>query len=297
MPEALGAALTKYARSIQALRPGTVYLVGAGPGDLELITLKSIAILSQADVILIDSLANPEVLQFARAEAEIIEVGKRCGVQSTPQDEINNLLIKHARLGRRVVRLKGGDPCIFARGGEEMLALAEAGIEVVVASGLTAGIAIPAALNIPLTHRDLAQSLIFTVGNSKVGGDQPNWSAIAASHSTIVIYMGLNRARKLANQLMESGLDANTPAAAVQDGTLPGQAVVLCTLSELADRIEEQKLVSPTLVIIGKVVALSPLWRQSLPARQTQGGTLSRAQSVESALENSVVESLAGETR
>lgn len=255
-------ALINYARlAPQLTSPGAVYLIGAGPGDVELMTLKSVRILGEADVILIDSLVNPQVLQFAKATAEIIEVGKRARRKSASQADINSLLIDYARRGLRVVRLKGGDPCVFARGGEEMLALAEAGIAVTIVSGITSGIAAPAALQIPLTHRELAQSLVFAVGNSKPGGAEPNWRAIAQTDSTIVVYMGLTRARAIAAHLMAAGLAADTPAAAVQDGTLPSQVAILSGLKDLPDLIERQGLVSPTLLIIGKVVALSPLWQ------------------------------------
>lgn len=253
-------ALINYARRApQLTSPGAVYLIGAGPGDVELMTLKSVRILGEADVILIDSLVNKQVLQFAGATAEIIEVGKRARRKSA-QADINSLLIDYARRGLRVVRLKGGDPCVFARGGEEMLALAEAGIAVNIVSGITSGIAAPAALQIPLTHRELAQSLVFAVGNSKPGGAEPNWRAIAQTDSTIVVYMGLTRARAIAAQLMAAGLAADTPAAAVQDGTLPSQVAILSELQDLPDLIERHGLVSPTLLVIGKVVALSPLW-------------------------------------
>lgn len=255
-------ALINYAREAQPItRPGAVYLVGAGPGELDMVTLKAVRILAEAEVILIDSLVNPQILQFAPTAVELIEVGKRAGRKSFSQQEIHSIMIDRARRGKRVVRLKGGDAAVFARGGEEMLALMEAGIEVSFVNGLTSGIAVPACLNIPLSHRDLAQSLVFAVGNSKPGGAEPDWRAIAGAGATIVIYMGLTRAREIAAQLIEGGLPASTPAAAVQDGTLPGQKAVFGSISALAELIERHGLVSPTLLVIGKVVALSPHWQ------------------------------------
>ncbi len=253
--------LINYAHSAEPLTtPGSVFLIGAGPGDVDLMTLKSVRVLGEADVILIDALVNAAVLQFARPDAEIIEVGKRCARKSIQQNDINALMIDKARQGHCVVRLKGGDPCVFARGGEELLALAEAGIHVSVVSGVTAGIAVPAALKIPLTHREISQTLVFTVGNNKHGGVEPNWPAIAGSNSTIVIYMGLSRVRELTAKLIEAELSPDTPAAAVQNGTLEDQQFVLCRLKYLPDQIEEKGLTSPTLLIVGEVIALSPFW-------------------------------------
>jgi uroporphyrin-III C-methyltransferase len=254
-------ALINYMQSAQQLtQQGCVYLIGAGPGDIELITLKALRILGEADVVLVDALVNEAVLQFVSTGAEIIEVGKRCGKKSSHQGDINALMIEKAQQGLCVVRLKGGDPMVFARGGEEMLALFQAGIEVTVVSGLTAGLAIPAALKIPLTHREIAQSLVFAVGSSKHGGAQPDWQSIVRSSSTIVIYMGLARVRELTATLIAHGLPGSTPAAAVHNGTLPDQLSVICNLEDLPLQIEEQGLSSPTLLVVGKVVALSPYW-------------------------------------
>lgn len=254
-------ALRNYLQAAPRLaRPGCVYLIGAGPGDIDLITMQALRILGEADVVLIDALVNKELLQFVRQQADVIEVGKRCGQKSFLQHDINALLIQKAQLGLCVVRLKGGDPLVFARGGEEMLALEEAGVDVSVISGLTAGVAIPASLKIPLTHREVAQSLVFAVGNSKHGGAQPDWQSIVRSGSTIVIYMGLTRVHELTAELMQHGMPGDTPAAAVHNGTLPDQLSVLCRLQDLPEQIKEKNLVSPTLLVVGQVVALSPYW-------------------------------------
>lgn len=245
-------------------RTGRVYLIGAGPGDAELMTLKAIKILGLCDVILIDSLVNPEILQFARQDALIIQVGKRGGQKSIPQSDINEQMIEFARRGYSVARLKGGDPVIFGRGGEEMQFLLEAGIEVSIVSGITSGIAIPAALQIPLTHRDLAQSVVFVSGSTREGGVPPDWQSIAAAQATILIYMGRSKIAEIVAQLLAGKLAPHTPAAAVQDGTLPEQRFVFSPLSELPRRVEQAHLSSPTIIVIGRTVALSPLWAASL---------------------------------
>ena len=193
-------------------RPGKVFLIGAGPGDVELLTLKAVRALSSADVVLIDDLANREVLQFARPQARVIAVGKRGGCRSTPQAFIERLMVRYARQGKIVARVKGGDPFVFGRGGEELEALEAAGIRCEVVSGITAGTAVPAALGIPLTHRDCTRGVTFVTGHTR-NGAEPDWRALAASGTTLVIYMGIARLARICRQLVAAGLRPDMPAA------------------------------------------------------------------------------------
>jgi uroporphyrin-III C-methyltransferase len=226
-----------------------VYLVGAGPGDPELMTLKAARVLGLADVVLIDELVNRGCLAHARSDARVIEVGKRGGCRSTPQAFIEKLMVLHARQGQTVVRLKGGDPFIFGRGGEEVEALAAAGIEVEVVAGVTAGIAVPAALGIPVTHRDLASGVTFVTGHTK-DGREPDWKALANSGTTLVVYMGLRNLPKIAAALLGAGMDAGTPACIIENGTVPSQRHRVGTLKDLcADGFS-----GPGLIVIGGVV-------------------------------------------
>jgi uroporphyrin-III C-methyltransferase len=227
---------------------GKVFLVGAGPGDPELMTLKAARALGLADVVLIDALVNRGCLRHARPGARVIEVGKRAG-GGTSQVFIEKLCIQHARAGQIVARLKGGDPFVFGRGGEELRALADAGIEVEVIPGITAGIAAPAALGIPVTHRDFAHGVTFVTGH----GAEVDWSALARSATTLVIYMGLRNVEAIAAALKAAGLDPATPACIIENGTLPAQRQILTTLGELAD----VGLRGPALIVIGAVVGLA----------------------------------------
>jgi len=235
---------------------GLVYLVGAGPGDPELLTLKAVRALARADVVLIDDLVNRAVLEHARPSARIIEVGKRGGCQSTPQAFIQKLMLHYARASRIVVRVKGGDPFMFGRGGEEIEALRAAGIPYEVISGVTAGIAAPAAIGIPVTHREHAVGVTFVTGHTK-GGGGPDWAALSRTGTTLVIYMGIANLPGICAALLQAGMRADMPAAAVQSGTLAGQRQVLATLDTLHAQVTQAGLGSPAIVVIGEVVALA----------------------------------------
>jgi uroporphyrin-III C-methyltransferase len=232
---------------------GRVFLIGAGPGDPELMTLKAARALRQADVVLIDDLVSRGCLAHARSDAKVIEVGKRGGCKATPQEFIERLLVQYARQGKTVARLKGGDPFVFGRGGEELEALRAAGVEVHVVPGVTAGLAAPAALGIPVTHRDVARGVIFVTGHTK-DGTEPDWAALARSGLTLVIYMGLKRVAHIARTLIDGGLPADTPACAVQDATLKTQRQILSTLRGLPAAVASAHLASPAIMVIGDVV-------------------------------------------
>ena len=232
---------------------GKVCLLGAGPGDVELLTLKAVRALRGADVALVDDLVSREVLQFLPQHARVIKVGKRKGCRATPQAFIERLMVRFARRGLQVVRVKGGDPFVFGRGGEEAQRLRAAGIEVEIVSGVTSGTAAPAALGIPLTHRDCAHGVTFITGHASAGV-HIDWGAIARSGTTLVIYMGLARIREIAALLISAGMFPHTPAAAIQNGTLPSQRHVVSTLDDIADAVHGARLGSPCLIVIGKVV-------------------------------------------
>lgn len=239
---------------------GKVYLTGAGPGDPELITLKAVRLLGAADLVLIDDLVHRAVLEHARPDARIVEVGKRGGCKSTPQGFIERLMIRAARAGNIVVRLKGGDPFVFGRGGEEVIALEAAGVNVEVISGVTAGIAAPAAVGIPVTHRGLARGVTLITGHTRDGA-APDWKALAAlvqaAGTTLVIYMGMKNIAAMCNELQRAGLSAATPAAAVQSGTCDGQRHVTATLARLAAAVAGARLASPAVIVIGAVAQLA----------------------------------------
>jgi len=232
------------------------WLIGAGPGDVELMTLKATRALAQADVVLVDDLVSPDVLQFARTDALIVHVGKRGGHPSTPQADIVAQMLAHLRAGRSVARLKGGDPFVFGRGGEELQALHAAGIDAQVISGITAGIAAPAALGIPVTHRGYAQGVVFVTGHA-AGGDEPDWAALAATRMTLVIYMGMRRLGEIAGALLAAGMSGDTPCAAIEAATRPEQRHALAPLGELADTLARTGLGSPAIVVIGAVASLA----------------------------------------
>jgi uroporphyrin-III C-methyltransferase len=237
---------------------GKVFLIGAGPGDPELLTLKAARLLGEADVVLVDDLVDRRVLAHARPGARIVEVGKRGGCRinsraSTPQAFIEKLMVRLARRGATVARLKGGDPFVFGRGGEELEALAAAGIPHEVVCGVTAGIAAPAALGIPVTHRDVARGVMFVTGHAR-GDTSPDWAALRATGATLVIYMGMKRMTTIVAAMLEAGYPADTPACAIRNGTLETQAEVVATLATLPAAIAEARLVSPAILVIGEVV-------------------------------------------
>ena len=239
-----------------ALR-GTVYLVGAGPGDPGLLTVKALALLESCDVLVYDYLVNPNVLAHVHASAERIYIGKVGGGRHTPQRQINHLLIQHARTGKRVVRLKGGDPFLFGRGGEEAEALVEACIPFEVVPGISSALAVPAYAGIPLTHRGLSSSVVVVTGSR--GGDgafQPGTLAHVASADTVVVLMGVAHLAEIANELVNSGRSADTPAAVIRWGTYNGQQTVTGTLGTIAEETERAGLRAPAVIIVGEVVRL-----------------------------------------
>lgn len=243
--------------------PGNVFLVGTGPGDPELLTLKALRVIQSADLLLYDRLVSNDVLDLVSPNARLLYVGKTAGYHSRTQEEIHELLLSFAEAGATVVRLKGGDPLVFGRGGEEMDFLQRQGVEVKVIPGITSASGIAAELGIPLTHRGVANSVRFLTGHSRNGGKDPLFVAENAADpdSTLVVYMGLSTFPSLASKLMHHDLPPTTPAAAVERGTTPQQRVVFAELKDLAGKISLHQLVSPTLIIIGNVVALSPLWQ------------------------------------
>ncbi len=232
---------------------GRVYLVGAGPGDPDLITVRGHALLQAADVVIYDALVGSAVLQLIPERAQKIYVGKRRGNHTFNQEEIIALLMEAASQHRCVVRLKGGDPFIFGRGGEEVSALTQAGIAVEVIPGVTAGSAVPALVGIPLTHRDYASSVTFVTGHEAIAAYTPkvNWRAIATATDTLVIYMGLHQLPHIVAELKAGGLPGSTPIALIQQGTLPNQHLAIATLDTLPNL---DAWLSPTLIVIGSVI-------------------------------------------
>jgi uroporphyrin-III C-methyltransferase/precorrin-2 dehydrogenase/sirohydrochlorin ferrochelatase len=237
---------------------GTVALVGAGPGDPGLITVRGRDLLRGAEVVVYDRLVHPKLLEEAPPDARLVFAGKACGVHALSQDAINALLIGEARQGRRVVRLKGGDPFVFGRGAEEALALAEAGIPFEVVPGVTAAVAVPAAAGIPLTHRGVASSVAVVTGHSDSSGVSPpvQWGRLACAADTIVVLMGLANLRRIARELIAHGRDPRTPAALIERGTTEAQRTVTTTLDDLARGAVGAELEPPVVAVIGEVVAL-----------------------------------------
>jgi uroporphyrin-III C-methyltransferase/precorrin-2 dehydrogenase/sirohydrochlorin ferrochelatase/uroporphyrin-III C-methyltransferase len=237
-------------------QPGTVYLVGAGPGDPELLTLRALRLLAEADDVVYDNLIGPDILKLARAEAALRYVGKKRAEHSMEQDAIGALLIDLARQGRRVVRLKGGDPFIFGRGGEEAEQLVAAGVPFEVVPGITAASGVGAYSGIPLTHRNFAQAVVFTSAYLKDGALDLDWDALARPGQTVVFYMGLSRLDELCLGLIAHGLPSTTPAAVVRHGTLPDQQVVTADLATLPRAAREAGLTPPALILVGRTVGL-----------------------------------------
>lgn len=245
-------------------KKGCVYLVGAGPGDPELLTLKAARLIAEAEAVIYDHLVGEPILDLIPAQARRVYAGKEAGNHTLPQEEINRLLVSLAREGLRVVRLKGGDPFIFGRGGEEMQALQAAGLHCEVVPGVTAAAGAGAVAGIPLTHRDHAQTLVFATGHLKDNTVNLDWTALARPHQTVVIYMGLGALEIICQQLVRHGLDATTPAAVIHRATLPGQRGIYSTLGELPAAAKSAGLRPPALIMIGEVVSVGAAAQQAL---------------------------------
>lgn len=248
-------------------KKGKVYLVGAGPGMADLITVRGAELLKTADCIIYDKLANPALLKFARPDAELINVPKRIGPGSATQDQINNLLVEKANLGQKVVRLKGGDPSIFGRTGQELSALIEAGIDFEIVPGVTAAVAAAVAAGILLTDRDYSSQVVFVTGQEAEGKQQSNidWHLLAKFSGTIVFYMAMENLELITKQLLKNGMAEETPAALVADATLPSQKTVRASLKQISEKCKENKIEPPAIVVIGTAADEKLNWLANKP--------------------------------
>jgi uroporphyrinogen III methyltransferase / synthase len=262
---------------------GIVHLVGAGPGDPGLLTVRAVELIGAADVVLYDRLIPPEALAHARAAAEMVYVGKQGDGPQVAQDETDRLLVEHARAGRRVVRLKGGDPFVFGRGGEEALVLAQAGVPFEVVPGVTAGVAAPAYAGIPVTHRDVASGVAFVTGHEDPSKPDSaiDWQGLARFPGTLVFYMGVRTLPLISERFVAGGRAADEPVAVVERGTLPGQRTLLATLADVAERAAEERIRAPAITLVGEVARLREqlAWIESRPLHgRTVAVTRARAQ-------------------
>ena len=265
--EASRSVLATINRSDARAPRGAVYIVGAGPGDPELLTLRAVRLLQRADVIVYDKLVGPEILDVARRDAERIYAGKAKNRHAMTQAEINALLVDLARDGRQVVRLKGGDPFVFGRGGEELEHLRRAGVPAEVVPGITAAVGCAAAAGIPLTHRNHASAVTFLSGHHKEGEPQPDWGRLAQPGQTLAVYMGLSTAGLVAERLIAHGLSPETPAALVEKGTQPDQRIVTGRLADLGRLAQQHALTGPALIVVGDVVGCAQVEAVPAPAR------------------------------
>lgn len=238
---------------------GVVHIVGAGPGDPELLTLKALRVLQDADIVFFDRLVGDGVLDLIRRDADRVSVGKTKGFHSVPQDQINELLVTEALKGRRVVRLKGGDPFVFGRGGEELDALRHAGVDAHVIPGISSALGCAAEAGVPLTHRDHAQSVTFVTGHAKAGGvPDLDWPSLARANQTVVVYMGVGTAGVISEKLIAAGRDGDVPVAVIENGTRENEIRVFGRLKELPQLITDNEIKGPALLIIGEVAGLTP---------------------------------------
>lgn len=256
--------------NVAAPEQGVVHIVGAGPGDPELLTLKALRVLQDADVIIHDRLVPEAILDRARRDAHRLYVGKSRSHHSVPQDQIEALMIDEARKGQRVVRLKGGDPFVFGRGGEELEAMQRAGIPVFVIPGITAALACAASAGIPLTHRDHAQSVTFVTAQEKPGGVAPDWQALCGPHQTLAIYMGVGRARETADALMSAGRAPDTPVAIVENGSRPQERIITGVLNDLGDLVSRSILTGPALLFVGECAGFAQVHIKDEAARRIE---------------------------
>ncbi len=236
--------------------PGIVYLVGAGPGDPELLTVKALRLIKSCDVLVHDALISEEIIKEVNQNTEIFNVGKRAGKCSVPQSDTNLLIVKLAKQGKNVVRLKGGDPFVFSRGGEEVCFLEKNEIPFEIVPGITSGIAAPSYFGIPLTHREAGSSITFVTGHEDINKDKKcvNWRSLAESSDGLVIYMGIRNIEFIVKELILGGLDKNTKCAVIQEATLNNQKCLISKLSDLSEKIRKESFTSPSIVVIGSIV-------------------------------------------